>query len=186
MHRGDIGADAMTDYDASASQVRASRIGYGGGKRGAATMQRLREGLVTDEEEKKRKGARWTELPLKRDAGRMEMVIARSIARDLTDLLEHHPDHFLALWSIVEGRSSQVTDRIDETLQNGPIFCPMALRAANVVLIMAAALRDAADGPVVVNPLDATRPDDAAPYARRIGIEKNRSKRLGRSQASTV
>ncbi len=145
---------------------------------GAADREWLREEPVTEEGEEKRKGARWTELPLKKDAGRMEIVMARFLARYVRDLLERHPEHFVSLRAIVEGRPGEVTAAHRRDLKKWHYLLPDGSPNPKIKLIMTAALRDAADGPVVVDPLSASCPEDAA-VMRRADEELERIARKG-------
>jgi hypothetical protein len=141
-------------------------------------MKWLREEPVAEEGEEQREGARRTKLPLKKDAGRMEIVRARFVARNLSDLLERHPEHFASLRAIVEGRAGDVTEAHRRDLEKWHYLLPDGSPRPNIKLVMAAALRDAADGPVVVDPLDPTRPQDAV-VMRRADEELERIAREG-------
>jgi hypothetical protein len=133
---------------------------------------------VAEEGDEQRDGARWAELPLKKDAGRMEVVRARFVARNLRDLLERHPEHFASLRAIVEGRPGEVTEAHRRDLEKWYYLLPDGSPRPNIKLVMAAALRDAADGPVIVDPLDPSRPQDAV-VLRRADEELERIARKG-------
>jgi hypothetical protein len=151
----------MTDDTDSPRQANVFDGEVRAGTSGDVEIKRLKEEPVTDEDEQT-KGARWTELPLKKGAGRMEIVIARAFAEDLGDLLERNPEHFAALRAIVEGRSADATDAHKRDLTKWCYLMPDGSPRDHVKLLVAAAVRDTPEGPVVVDPVDITRPEDAA------------------------
>lgn len=181
MRHSDIPSGAMagmTGDESAPRQAGAADARVRGRGRAVAVREWLREGPVTEEGEEKRKGARRAELPLKKHTGRMEIVRARFVARELTDLLERHPDHFTALRAIVDGRPEEATEAHRRDLREWLYLLPDGSPRPNVRLIMAAAVRDTPDGPVIVDPLDAARPEDAV-VMKRADEELERIKRKG-------
>ena len=118
------------------------------------------------EDEKEERPAHRAELPLKRDAGRMEMVIARGIARDLRELLERDPGHFQALQAIVEGRPEEASPQQRHELEEWSLLLPDGSPRPNVKVILAAALRNTPDGPAIIDPVTANCPEEAATLRR--------------------
>jgi hypothetical protein len=101
-------------------------------------------------------------LPLKRDAGQMEVGWARRWEDGLRDLLEKDPQLFRALEALVEGRPEGVSEQHFRDLRESIYLLPDGSPHPDVKAIMMAAYRQTPEGPAVVDPLDVRSPEDAA------------------------
>ena len=127
-------------------------------------MKRLREEPV-DEREKKDRAYR-AKLPLKKDAGRIEIREAQACERELRNLLEEHPDHFRSLRAMVEGRNESVTKTHRRDLTKWLFLLPDGTPVPAIAAVMRAAVRDTPDGLALAFPIDLTKPGDAATMSR--------------------
>jgi hypothetical protein len=101
-------------------------------------------------------------LPLKKDAGQMEVGWARRWEDGLRDLLENDPHLFRALEALVLGRPEEVSEQQFRELKESIYVLPDGSPHPDVKSIMTAACRQTPEGPAVVDPMDVRTPGEAA------------------------
>jgi hypothetical protein len=126
---------------------------------------RLREDRLA-EEEKRRPFDDGPEMPLKNGGGSMQLGVALDWAEALRSLLEKDPEHFRALWALVDGRKSEVSEQQTLDLKRQFFLGQDDNPLPSVRAVMTAAVRDTPDGPCLVDPLEVRSDEDAAAVQR--------------------
>jgi hypothetical protein len=168
------GLTEMTEENAHVSSHPQRKHRRGGGGLRSATRNLPREGRV-QVEDKEEKPAMEAELPLKKGGDRIEASSARFWEEDLRDLLERDPEHFRALRAIVEGRPDEASPQHCRDLREWAYLSRDGSPHPKVKAVLLAAVRDTLDGPAIVDPLDVSRPEDAATLRQ---AEKKRAESL--------
>jgi hypothetical protein len=137
----------------------------------AATLLRRKRLTKGKDDPKPPRDATW---PLKKTGETMEIPDAIWHADHLRRLLEEDPALFQALHHLVEGRDKEVSKEQRRALRRdwllvGRDYSPHPW----VISTMKAALRQSADGPCIVDPLDVRTPEDEA-FVRRVEDRENR------------
>jgi hypothetical protein len=105
-------------------------------------------------------------LPLKNGAGQMEAGWVRNWEKSMRSLLEQNPEHFRALYAVVEGRSEEVDKALIRDLKRWAYIRRDGSPHPDVRAVMVAAVRETPDGLSLVDPVDVRTPEQAAAVKR--------------------
>jgi hypothetical protein len=133
------------------------------------------------EEQKGRPRDDEPEMPLKNGGGRMSVIETRILEGVLRGFLEKDPEHFRALWALVDGRKAEVSKQQIRDLRRDLLLGRDLNPLPDVQAVMTAAVRDTPDGLCLVDPIDVRSAEDAA-IVRHWDEELERRRQKGAGQ----
>jgi hypothetical protein len=134
---------------------------------GNATPSPVAAAQLMEERLKKKKDqgipGRYQKVLLKNNAGEIELGWERTWEEDLRDLRKHHPEHFLALHALVEGRPEEVSERHRRDLKKWWYLQQDGSPLPDVKAVMQALFSKTPQGGLIMNddPLDVKTLQDA-------------------------